>query len=363
LVGGLVLQHFEWGAVFLIGVPVMGLLLVLGPVLLPESKTDPGCGIDLISALLSLSATLLVVYGLKGIAAYGWQSVPVICIAAGSVVLIAFVRRQGGLAHPLIDLRLFRVAGFTLALLAYTLGCLVASGMYLFIAQYLQLVLELRPLEAGLWTLPATVGLAIGSMLTPVVVRRLRSMPTMSAGFAITTVGLAVIPFAERTSSIGLLAVALFMLYLGLAPVFISAMDLMVSAVPLARAGEVSAISETGSELGSALGVAILGSIGMAVYRAAVKNAIPDGISPPAARAARDTLGGAFAVAQQLPHDLSQSLLKASRAAFDSGFRVTTALSAAVIVAVALVIVIQTRARDPAIVEEEEPVRLDDMGQ
>ena len=141
LLGGVLLQYFWWGSVFLIGVPVMLLLLALGPVLLPEFR-DPEAGrLDVLSAALSLAAVLGVLYGLKRLAegGHGWP--PVLAIAAGLALGLAFVRRQGRLADPLIDLRLFRAPGFSGALAAYTLSTFVGFGAYVFIAQYLQLVL------------------------------------------------------------------------------------------------------------------------------------------------------------------------------------------------------------------------------
>src|SRR5688572_27278012 len=155
LLGGALLEFFWWGSVFLLAVPVMALLLVLGPVLLPEFR-DPDAGRpDLLSAALSLVAVLAVIYGLKQMAQDGLEWLPVVSILAGLAVGFAFLRRQGRLAHPLIDVRLFRAPAFSASLAVYTLGILVLFGTFFFIFQYLQLVLGLSPLVAGLWTLPS----------------------------------------------------------------------------------------------------------------------------------------------------------------------------------------------------------------
>lgn len=345
LVGGVVLQHFWWGAVFLIGVPFMVLLLVLGPVLLPEFRNPSSPRMDFISAIQVLAAALPVIYGIKQLAAYGWHVTAVVSIIMGAVIGTVLVRRQTRSPNPLLDLRLLRSAPFTAALLAYTLGCFVAAGIYLFTAQYLQLVLGFSPLQAGLWTLPATFGLALGSLLTPALARRVPPTSAISAGFVLTAVGLTMISQIGPQSGIGILAAGLFVLYLGLAPIFIPAIDLMISSVPAARAGEVSALSETGSEFGAALGVAILGSIGTAVYRSTVVKAIPVNIGPEAARAARDTLGGALAAAQLLPDDLRIPLLNTARAAFNSGFHTVAILSAAIAIWMAITVVAVTRVR------------------
>ena len=152
LIGGLLLARFWWGSVFLISVPVMVLLLAVGPRLLPESR-DPNPGrFDLSSAALSLLSVLAVIYGVKRIAEGDAGAVPALSIALGLLVGTAFLRRQGKLADPMIDLRLFRAPAFSVAVGANALALFTVYGMDLFIAQYLQLVLGMSPFEAGLWT-------------------------------------------------------------------------------------------------------------------------------------------------------------------------------------------------------------------
>ena len=158
VLGGILLEFFWWGSVFLIGVPVMGLLLILGPRTLPEYK-DPNAGrLHLRSAAMSLLAILGVVYGLKEIAQDGVAPVPVLAIAAGLLLGILFVRTQLRLESPIIDVRLFRIRAFSASLGTYLLGIFVVVGYFLFIAQYLQLVLGLSPIEAALWSLPSAIG-------------------------------------------------------------------------------------------------------------------------------------------------------------------------------------------------------------
>ena len=158
VLGGILLEFFWWGSVFLIGVPVMALLLILGPRTLPEYRDPNARPLDLLSAALSLLAILGVVYGLKQIAQDGVSAAPVLTIVAGLVLGFVFVRRQLGLESPIIDVRLFRIRAFSASLGAYFLGIFVVVGYFLFIAQYLQLVLGLSPLEAALWSLPSAVG-------------------------------------------------------------------------------------------------------------------------------------------------------------------------------------------------------------
>lgn len=343
LIGGFLLEHFWWGSVFLLSVPVMVLLLALGPLLLPEFR-DPKAGRpDLTSAALSLAAVLLVIYGLKQIAEDGLERLPVLTILAGLALGAAFIRRQKKLDDPLIDLRLFRVPAFSASLAIYTLATFVAFGSFVFIAQYLQLVLGLSPLQAGLWTIPFAGAFILGSMLTPMIVRQVRPAHVMATGSVLAALGFAALTQVDATSGLVVLVTGFVVYSLGLAPVFTLATDMIVGTAPPEKAGAASAISETGSEFGGALGIAILGSIGIAVYRNQVADAIPAGLSPEAAQAARDTLGGALAVAGQLPDLLGAKLLGTAREAFTQSLELTAATSAAIAIGMAILATILLR--------------------
>ena len=346
LLGGALLEHFWWGSAFLIGVPVMVMLLVVGPVLLPEFR-DPDAGpVDLISAMLSMVAVLPVIYGLKRIAQDGPGWLAAASIAAGMAVGVFFVRRQAQLARPLIDLRLFKVTAFSVSLAAYTLATFVAFGLFVFIGQYLQLVLGLSPLHAGLWTMPFAAAFIVGSMLTPVIVRRARPARVMVGGLALASVGFAILTRVEGSAGLAIVVTGFVIYSLGLAPVFTLATDMIVGSAPPEHAGVASAISETGSEFGGALGIAILGSLGTAVYRSGMADAVRDGIPRDAAAAARDTLGGAVAIAEQLPDSLGAELLGTARAAFTQALELNALISAAI--AIAMAIVVAALLRHPA---------------
>ncbi len=338
ILGGVLLEHFWWGSVFLSGVPVMLMLLLVGPVLLPEYR-DPEAGRpDVISAALSLLAILSVIYGLKQIAQDGVSWLPVWSILAGVVIGIGFVKRQARLSDPLIDLRLFRVPAFSAALLTYMLGTFIAFGAFIFTAQYLQLVLGLSPLKAGLWMLPFFCGFIVGSTLTPALVRRVRPAYAIAGGLALAALGYGLLTQVSGDASLPLLVGAGITYSLGLAPVFTLATDLIVGTAPPERAGAAAAVSETSSELGGALGIAILGSIGTAVYRTQVAAAIPPGIPPEAASAARGTLGGALAVAERLPEHLGAAVLGPAREAFTHGMQLNAALCALIALGTAVVV-------------------------
>jgi DHA2 family multidrug resistance protein-like MFS transporter len=332
LIGGALLEYFWWGSVFLVAVPVMVLLLVLGPVLLPEFR-DPEAGrLDVFSAALSLVAMLAVIYGLKQIAQDGLSWRAALAIPAGVAVGALFLHRQRILPYPLIDLRLFRSAAFSTSVGAIYAAVFVVAGTFLFVAQYLQLVLGKGPFEAGLWLLPSTGGLILGSMLAPLIVRRVRASLVLAGSLGLAAVGVATLIRVDEASGLAVVVVGTAIMGLGAGSVGTLATDLVVGAAPPERAGAASAISETGAELGGALGVAILGSVGTAVYRNEVDDAVPAGVAPETAEAARDTLGGATDAAGQLPDQLGAVLLDAARDAFTQGLQ-AAALTGAVLVA------------------------------
>jgi MFS transporter, DHA2 family, multidrug resistance protein len=347
LLGGVMLEHFWWGSVFLLGVPVMALLLVVGPKLLPEFR-DPNAGrLDLTSAIMSLAAVLVVIYGLKRIAQNGAGWLPALFILAGIGIGVAFVRRQQRLPDPLIDLRLFNVPAFSAALATNTLSIFVAFGTFLFTAQYLQLVLGFSPLKAGLWTLPSSVGFIVGSLMAPILVRRVRPGYVMAGGLMLVAVGLLVLTQVGGSSALGFLVVGTVVLALGLSPVVTLGTDLIVGSAPPERAGAASSLSETGAELGGALGIAVLGSIGTAVYRSMMADAVSNDVPPEAAEAARGTLGGAIATAQQLPAAVGADLVRAARDAFAEGLEITAAVGAVVALATAVIAAVVLRHARP----------------
>ena len=345
VLGGVLLEHYWWGSVFLLAVPVMAALLLLGPRVLPEYKAPEAGRLDLVSAAMSLVAVLAVVFGLKLTAQDGFDGLAGAAILVGLVVGLLFVRRQLTLADPMIDLRLFQNTAFNAALATNLLGIFIAVGYFLFVAQYLQLVLGLSPLEAGLWSLPSAVGFIVGSNLAPRLLRRVRPAPVIGSGLAMAAIGLAVLTQVggSHNADLAILAGASLVVSLGLAPVFTATTDLIVSSAPPERAGAASGISETGSELGGALGIAILGSIGVAVYRGELADALPADLPSQAAAAARDTLGGAVGVAARLPAELGAAVVAAAREAFIQGLQLTAALSAAVAVAIAVVATVLLR--------------------
>ncbi len=344
LLGGILLEYFWWGSVFLVSVPVMVMLLAVGPFLLPEFR-DPDAGrLDLVSAALSLVAILAVVYGVKRIAEdeAGW--LPAFAILAGLGLAAVFVRRQQRLADPLVDLRLFRAPAFSAALLTNMLSFFVMFGAFYFVAQYLQLVLGLTPWLAGLWTVPSSVGFIVTTALLPLVTRRLAPLTTIAAGLVIASVGFGVLALVNGTGGLLAVVVGPTVFALGFPLVFILTTDLVVGSAPPERAGAASALSETAVELGGALGIALLGSIGTAVYRSTMAGAGLAGVPAESLDIARTTLGGAVAVAEHLPPGVAAALLGPARDAFAQSLSTVAALSVVILLVTAAVnVVVQRR--------------------
>jgi DHA2 family multidrug resistance protein-like MFS transporter len=339
LVGGALLEYFWWGSVFLLNVPIMALLLVLAPILLPEYKNPNAGRIDLISAAMSLTAVLAVIFGLKQAAQDGASTPSLGAVALGIAIGVAFVRRQRGLADPLVDLYLFRIPAFSASILVYMMGGMVMFGGFVYIHQYLQLVRGLSPLEAGIWTLPWGGAFIVGSMLTPLL-RKYASAPTLMAiGLFVSGLAMAYLVSLDTDTAMLPFLAATFVWSFASAPVFTLTNDLVMSAAPPERAGAAAGISETGGELGGALGIAVLGSIGTALYRRSMGDEMPLGLPPDVAAAARDTLGGAVGIAETLGEPNRELLIDAARDAFLYGLQVTFVTGVVVMFVLAAVVV------------------------
>jgi MFS transporter, DHA2 family, multidrug resistance protein len=363
VLGGVLLEFFWWGSVFLIGVPVMGLLLILGPRTLPEYRDPNARPLDLVSAAMSLFAILGVVYGLKELAQGGLAPMPVLSILAGVLVGALFVRRQLQIESPLIDVRLFRIRAFSASLGTYFFGIFVVVGYFLFISQYLQLILGLSPLEAALWSLPSAVGFIVGSTIAPRIIHRFRPSVIMGVGMAIAAVGTAMLIglSVDGDGSLLLIAGASVIISVGLAPVITLATELIVGSAPPEQAGAATGISETSGELGGALGIAILGSLGTAVYRAELGDSLPSDLPAEVADAALDTLGGAMAIAESLPGAIGDAVVAAAQIAFVDALHFVAAVAAigaaaTAIVAAAALWRVPARSDEPSPEGAPEPV-------
>lgn len=330
ITGGFLLEHFWWGSVFLINLPVMAVLVLVGVRTLPESR-DPHPGPwDLSSVLLSLVGMIALVYGVKETAAHGLTPVAAGTGLLGAAALYGFVRRQLTLPAPLLDMRLFRRRGFSGAVLADLLTVLGLSGLVFFLSQFLQLVQDRRPFDAGLAELPAAVGAVAAGLLAGRAARRFPVRAVVSGGLAAVGLALAVLTTLDRSTGYPLLGAVLLVVGVGAGFSFTVTADVILSSVPKDQAGAASAVSETAYELGAALGIALLGSIVTGVYR---------GFTGPAGTpaGAHESLGAAVQSAAGLPPHQAEALLDAARESFVHGLHLASGAGAVVLLAASVV--------------------------
>jgi DHA2 family multidrug resistance protein-like MFS transporter len=286
---------------------------------------------------------LSIIYGIKQIAQDGFGLLSAASIIVGIALATAFIARQRRLTDPLIDLRLFKVPAFSTSICTQLIALMAMSGVFLFIAQYMQLVLGLSPLEAGLWMLPWTVGGMSASMLTPWIARRIRPAYVIGAGLILSGLGMLVLTGAGAGAGLDVLVTSFLLIATGLNLTMTMTTDLIMGVAPADRAGAASAISETSCELGLALGTAILGSVGIAWYRRVMAGDVLSGIPADAAAAARSTLGGAVDVGETLGGQVGELLLATSRSAFGKSLAVMAVISAVMMMTTAIAAVVALR--------------------
>ncbi|MFF7249262.1 MFS transporter [Embleya sp. NPDC008237] len=319
-IGGMMLESFWWGSVFLLGVPVMVVLLIVGPLVLPEYKNAEAGRTDLFSVVLSLASILSVVYGLKELARYGFAPVPIVAIGVGIGVGAVFVSRQGKLAEPLLDLTLFGVGAFTAALMILMVSMLATGGGYLFISGFLQMVEGLSPMDAGLWMVPSAIASIVAAQLAPVLAKRHPVGVVIGMGLLIGTSGYLMLVFVDPVGGLPLLMAGFVVVFIGVGTFGSLGTALVVGSVPPERGGSAAALSSICGDLGNALGVATLGSLGTAVYRDSLH--VPDGTAPNAADAAAASMEDAVAAARNLPPESAENLLTAAADAYTKGLNV-----------------------------------------
>jgi DHA2 family multidrug resistance protein-like MFS transporter len=340
VLSGLLVEYFWWGSVFLVNLPAMALLLVLGPLLLPESR-DPAPGrFDLLSVPLSMAAVLPLIHGLKEFASDGPRPEQGLYVGAGLLFGVLFVWRQRAAASPMVPRGLFRSPGFAPAVVLNGVSALGMMGSALFTTQYLQSVLGMSALEAALWSLVPSLPIGVAApTATALVQKGVPRAHVVTAGFVIAAGGYALLAVPD-TDSLALVLVAAGVLASGIVLVMSQMADLALSAAPVEKAGSASSLLETGAEFGGALGMAVLGSVGAAVYRDAMPSAAPE--------AARETLGGALAVAAELPGRAGEALALTARSAFTDGMHAAGLTGAAVLAVAALAAATTLRRIRPA---------------
>jgi MFS transporter, DHA2 family, multidrug resistance protein len=328
LLSGVLIEVFNWRATFLVAVPVMAIVAVGAPFVLPEHKDGNAGKLDLLSVGLLLATLLPLIYGVKTLAKDDSGAVAVGAIVVGVAFGVWFVLRQLRSDSPLLDVRLFANRTVSGALSVYILAALAMGGMYLMFTQYLQLVADLSPLQTGLAILPAALVLVGVSLYSPVLARRVRPGYIIAGGLAIQVVGYLMLTQVESTAGLPLLIAGFIVLYPAVNPAMALTTGLVVGSVPPEKAGAASGLSTTANDLGLSLGVALIGSIGVAAYRNDI--ALPGGLPDNVVASAKESLDGA--VSTGLP-----AVIGPARDAFTSGLNLG-ALIAAVVAAVGAVL-------------------------
>ncbi|GAB3672658.1 MFS transporter [Actinocorallia lasiicapitis] len=356
LAGGALLDHFWWGSVFLINVPIMAVILVAGLVVLPESR-DPRPGrLDVPSVLLSAASVALTVYAIKEIAADGYSHQYLFLGFAGIVLLTAFCLRQSRIDSPLVDLRLFKLPAYagSVGVNAFTMFALVAQSLVF--SQYFQLVLGWSPWVSGLAGLPGALGaMTGGAALAPLLINVMGRSRAIGAGLTLAAasfIGYSFVGLDVHYWSLLFPTMLLGGMGVGIAMTITA--DTILASVPKERAGSASAISETATELGGALGVALLGSVLNAAYGASIE--VPAQVTGPAKDAVTDSIAGAFEVAGQLPPQVAAQAIDAARTAYVDGMHFMLYCSATLALLAAVGAVIALRSVPKVLEEEEELV-------
>ncbi|MDE0545621.1 MFS transporter [Microbacterium sp. C7(2022)] len=333
IVGGVLLEQFAWGSVFLMSVPVLVPLLVLAPLLVPESR-DPAPGrIDLWSIVLSMAAMVPFVYGIKEAAVRGPSALAIALVISGAVVAAIFVRRQRALATPMIDVALFRRGTFSGALLVNLLSVISLVGFLFFVTQHLQLIVGLSPLQAGLALVPGLVAMIASGLAVVPVAKRFPARVIVPVALGFSVIGY--LGVAASTGSITLLVLSFVSLGIGIGAAETVSNELVLASAPPEKAGAASAVSETAYELGAVLGTTLLGGVLTALYRANIS--LPVGVTAESAGAAKETLAGAVHAADQTGGALGTAIADAAAAAFDAGVTVTSLIGAGLVVLAAVV--------------------------
>ena len=334
IVGGFLLDHSWWGSVFLVGVPVTALLLVVGPRLLPESRDPDPQPFDIPSAALSMVAMFSVVYAMKSFAEHGSSTLAWITLAVGLVGGYRFVRRQQRLDDPMIDVGLFRIPRFTMAISGNLVACFGFSGSMYFVAQHLQLVTGMSAFRAGLSLLPSVAATIVVTLLAPGAARRIGTFRVISLGLTAGAVGFFLLSIVGADSSTSQVVGSILVLNAGLSAAMAVAVDGVMSALPPERAGAGASVSETANELGIALGTAVLGSLAATVYRGEIADVTT--LPPDAIESARETLGAAQAAAAELGGVAGEQLVLVANDAFVAGTQVAATVAALAFVPLAV---------------------------
>ncbi|MGE3962069.1 MAG: MFS transporter [Dehalococcoidia bacterium] len=338
LVGGWLLEHFAWGSIFLVNVPIVLVALAAGWLILPTSR-DPGAPkVDVPGAVLSMAGLGVLIYGLIEAPLKGWGSAETLSALGGAAVILGvFAWWESRTAEPMLNLRFFRNPRFSAANAAITLTFFALFGSMFSLTQYLQFVLGYTALEAGLRMLPMALGMMIGAPASARIVERVGSKVVVAAGLTIVTAALLLMTQLEADSTYFQFLVPLVAMATGMGLTMAPATEAIMGAIPRAKAGVGSAMNDTTRQVGGALGVATIGSLMSSTYRSNVESGLTS-LPPDLVERAKDSVGAALGIAAQAGPGGAQ-LAERARLAFTDAMA-TGFLAAAFVSALGIVLVI-----------------------
>ncbi len=351
LTGGFLLEHFYWGSIFLVNLPIVAIGLIAGVFLIPTSKDPKASRLDPLGAVLSISGLTALLYGIIEAPTDGWTD-PTILTAFGLAVVLlgAFILWQRTTDHPMLDVRFFKNPRFSAASTGITMTFFAMFGATFLLTQYMQFVLGYSPLEAGIRLLPFAGIILVVSPLSAKIVERVGTKITVASGLAIAGTALALMAQLQVASSYGDLVWRMMLMAFGQALVMAPATESIMGSLPLARAGVGSAVNDTTRQIGGALGVAIVGSVMSSTYASKISDlfAGTSTAGSAAEQAAKDSLGGALAIAAKAPPALGNTLAAVAKSSFVEGMHtgVLVAAGAAFLGAIVAAVWLPARARD-----------------
>ena len=328
--GGVLLEWFAWWSVFLINIPIAAVALLAGLWLVPSSRDPDHTPLDPAGALLSIAGLAALLYAIIEGPDRGWTSGSVLAFFAAAVLLLAgFAWWELRSRFPMLDLRAFRDPGMATGSLAISVVFFGMFGMFFLLTQFLQFAQGHSPLGAALRLLPIGLVFVVASPRGAALAARFGPRPVVASGLSIAAAGFVLLGLLEPGSSYPLLLVALVTIATGMALTMPSATNAIIAALPPAKAGVASAINDTTREVGGAMGIAILGSIMSAAYRDRIEGAL-EGLSPPDAEAAGESVDAALGVARTLTGPEGAALRSAAQEAFSDAMLVALLVGAAV---------------------------------
>ena len=339
LIGGLLIENFQWSAVFLINVPIALIALLLGFFLVPESRDPSGASLDLPGAVLSIGAVSALVYGIIEAPAAGWTDPGILAwFGAAAVLGIAFAWRETHTPEPMLDLSLFRNARFTAGAGAIALTFFAMFGIIFGLTQYLQFVLGKTALEAGALMVTLAIGIPVGARISLKAVAHAGTNKVMGGGLVLVALILLSLTLWTPTTETWVVSATLFLLAIAMANVMAPGTAAVMGAVPEAKAGVGSAMNDLLRQLGGALGVAVIGSVINTVYRDRMVDVVA-GLPAQAARAAGDSVGAAVAIGARIGGQAGDALTVAARASFVDALMPAAIVAAAIALTTAALVV------------------------